>query len=296
MSTQARRPDVPPPPARRPEEPAPADTGPTPPRPTTPPRPAAPPRPVTPPAQPPADGAAPPKSPRRTFPAFPAPRPAEPPRLRDRRHTGAVDLNPRPGAGAPFAATPGAPHATRPPRGCAPYPAPRAVPRPPPSASCSASAWSPAAPRTWLTGGDSAGAADRFTAGAALWHDAPVDRLFPPTVQGKKAGPGGADRTWTRIAVAPDSGCARASTRSSPPSSNRPLRPPAPCHLHRRHPQRARHRRPPLHPRREQTMTDLRTRFRTENLDQRRDLMPRPYAAKGTPPKASATTSAPPGP
>ncbi|SCD29675.1 hypothetical protein GA0115236_10021, partial [Streptomyces sp. IgraMP-1] len=33
----------------------------------------------------------------------------------------------------------------------------------------------------------------------------------------------------------------------------------------------------------EQTMTDLRTRFRTEKLDQRRDLMPRPYAAEGTP-------------
>ncbi|SCE42074.1 hypothetical protein GA0115237_11391, partial [Streptomyces sp. ScaeMP-6W] len=43
MSTQARRPDVPPPPARRPEEPAPRATAPTPPRPTAPPRPAAPP-------------------------------------------------------------------------------------------------------------------------------------------------------------------------------------------------------------------------------------------------------------
>ena len=35
----------------------------------------------------------------------------------------------------------------------------------------------------------------------------PVDQLFPPTVEGTGAGPGGADRTWTRVAVAPDSGC-----------------------------------------------------------------------------------------
>ncbi|GGS34814.1 hypothetical protein GCM10010238_25220 [Streptomyces griseoviridis] len=49
-----------------------------------------------------------------------------------------------------------------------------------------------------------------FAAAGELWHSAPVDDLFPPTVDGRGAGPGGADRTWTRIAVAPDSGCAHA--------------------------------------------------------------------------------------
>lgn len=284
MSTQARRPDVPPPPARRPEEPAPGTTAPTPPRPTTPPRPAAPPRPATPPARPPAADAAPPKSPR-TFPAFPAPRPAEPPRLRDRRHTGAVDLDPRPGAGAPFAAAPrGQEHdeATTRLR-----PVPRSPRRTAAAAVClvlGLGLVAGGAAGTWLTGGDSAGAADRFTAGAALWHDAPVDRLFPPIVQGKKAGPGGADRTWTRIAVAPDSGCAKALD----PLLASVLEPAGCARLLRATYTDATRSEVVtvglLFTRAgEQTMTDLRTRFRTEKLDQRRDLMPRPYAAKGTP-------------
>ncbi|MER5206480.1 hypothetical protein [Streptomyces sp. NPDC002825] len=40
-----------------------------------------------------------------------------------------------------------------------------------------------------------------------LWHNAPVDALFPRTLAGPGAGPGGADRTWTRIVVAPDAPC-----------------------------------------------------------------------------------------
>lgn len=40
-----------------------------------------------------------------------------------------------------------------------------------------------------------------------LWHNAPVDALFPRTLAGPGAGPGGADRTWTRIVVAPDAAC-----------------------------------------------------------------------------------------
>ncbi|WP_258308516.1 hypothetical protein [Streptomyces sp. NWU339] len=61
---------------------------------------------------------------------------------------------------------------------------------------------------SWLAG-DSGETASRsgFTAAGSLWHSVPVDQLFPPTVQGKGAGPGDADRLWTRIAVAPDSGC-----------------------------------------------------------------------------------------
>ncbi|MFE0641815.1 hypothetical protein ACFW2Y_09450 [Streptomyces sp. NPDC058877] len=40
-----------------------------------------------------------------------------------------------------------------------------------------------------------------------LWHEAPVDTLFPRTLAGRGDGPGGADRTWTRIVVAPDAAC-----------------------------------------------------------------------------------------
>lgn len=45
---------------------------------------------------------------------------------------------------------------------------------------------------------------------ASLWHSAPVDSLLPPVLTATAAGPGGADRTWTRIAVAPDADCAAA--------------------------------------------------------------------------------------
>ncbi|MEV6122766.1 hypothetical protein AB0M23_19925 [Streptomyces sp. NPDC052077] len=62
-----------------------------------------------------------------------------------------------------------------------------------------------------LSAGNGDGAArSAFTAAGELWHSVPVDRLFPPTLAGRGAGPGGADRTWTRVAVAPDSGCAGA--------------------------------------------------------------------------------------
>lgn len=42
---------------------------------------------------------------------------------------------------------------------------------------------------------------------ASLWHSTPVDTLFPPVLDGHGAGPGGADRTWTRIAAASDAEC-----------------------------------------------------------------------------------------
>ncbi|MDX3538747.1 hypothetical protein PV721_31305 [Streptomyces sp. MB09-01] len=42
----------------------------------------------------------------------------------------------------------------------------------------------------------------------SLWRSAPVDHLLPPVVTGPAAGPGGSDRTWTRIALAPDADCA----------------------------------------------------------------------------------------
>ncbi|MFJ7588712.1 hypothetical protein ACIQZO_15285 [Streptomyces sp. NPDC097617] len=41
----------------------------------------------------------------------------------------------------------------------------------------------------------------------SLWRAAPVDSLLPPVLTGPSAGPGGANRTWTRIALAPDAEC-----------------------------------------------------------------------------------------
>ncbi|OKK15328.1 hypothetical protein AMK16_29060 [Streptomyces sp. CB00455] len=41
----------------------------------------------------------------------------------------------------------------------------------------------------------------------SLWRSAPVDSLFPPVLAAPAAGPGGSDRTWTRIALAPDADC-----------------------------------------------------------------------------------------
>ncbi|MFB9389492.1 hypothetical protein [Streptomyces coeruleoprunus] len=49
-----------------------------------------------------------------------------------------------------------------------------------------------------------------YTETPTLWHSTPVDTLFPRTLKGDGAGPGGADRIWTRVAVAPDTTCATA--------------------------------------------------------------------------------------
>ncbi|WKX73360.1 hypothetical protein [Streptomyces sp. XD-27] len=142
-----------------------------------------------------------------------------------------------------------------------------------------------AAAGSWLTDGsdDRPTVEARFAQARAVWHSVPVDGLFPPTLKGKEAGPGGADRTWTRIAVAPDSSCGGAfdpllDKALSPVGCQRLLR---------------------------ATYTDststsvttvgvlvtradpdgmraLHKRFTGEALDRRADLMPRPYAAKGT--------------
>ncbi|MFE1437700.1 hypothetical protein [Streptomyces sp. NPDC058739] len=137
---------------------------------------------------------------------------------------------------------------------------------------------------SWLVG-SSAEERERstFTAAGDLWHNVPVDRLFPAVVQGTGAGPGGADRTWIRIAVAPDSGCAEAFD----PLLRKALAPVGCERLLRA------------------TYTDatqshvttvgllftdadassmrsLDRRFDNEDLDERTDLMPRPYAAEGT--------------
>ncbi|MFF3332011.1 hypothetical protein ACFYWX_21015 [Streptomyces sp. NPDC002888] len=141
-----------------------------------------------------------------------------------------------------------------------------------------------AATGSWLVG-DSGEDGERsaYVTAGSLWHNVPVDQLFPPTVAGRGAGPGGADRTWTRIAVAPDSGC----TGAFDPLLSKTLAPVGCERLLRA------------------TYTDatqsyvttvgllftdgdttamrsLATRFEKEGLARRSDLMPRPYAAKGT--------------
>ncbi|MFF4507216.1 hypothetical protein [Streptomyces sp. NPDC001401] len=137
---------------------------------------------------------------------------------------------------------------------------------------------------SWLVGGSGdEGGQDTFAEAGSLWHSVPVDQLFPRTVQGTGAGPGGADRTWTRIAVAPDSGCKDAFD----PLLKKALAPVGCQRLLRA------------------TYTDatqsfvttvgllfteadtasmesLAKRFQSQGLGTRTDLMPRPYAAKNT--------------
>ncbi|MFH9612370.1 hypothetical protein [Streptomyces pratensis] len=62
----------------------------------------------------------------------------------------------------------------------------------------------------WLTEDSAAepGYTSAYTVGRSAWHSVPVDTLFPRTLKGDGAGPGATDRVWTRIAVANDSGCA----------------------------------------------------------------------------------------
>ncbi|MFE4929156.1 hypothetical protein [Streptomyces sp. NPDC056647] len=142
-----------------------------------------------------------------------------------------------------------------------------------------------AATGSWLTGDSAAepAARDTFAAARGLWHNVPVDTLFPRTLAGDGAGPGGADREWTRIGVAPDSGCAD----TLDPLLLGTLRPVGCVRVLRA------------------TYVDatstsvttvglvftqadalametLRARFRDENLAERADLMPRTFPVKGT--------------
>ncbi|WP_405901503.1 hypothetical protein [Streptomyces sp. NBC_00727] len=143
-----------------------------------------------------------------------------------------------------------------------------------------------AAAGSWLIGGsdDDPAARSAYTVGREAWHSVPVDTLFPRTLKGDGAGPGGADRVWTRLAVAPDSGCATALD----PLLAKTLRTVGCAHVLRA------------------TYTDatasnlttvglvfteadpaamraLSARFADEHLDRRTDLLPRTYPVKGTP-------------
>ncbi|WP_369239234.1 hypothetical protein AB5J56_36315 [Streptomyces sp. R21] len=138
---------------------------------------------------------------------------------------------------------------------------------------------------SWLTGdgADEPGSRGAFAAAGDLWHSVPVDRLFPPTVQGDGAGPGGADRTWTRVAVAPDSDCKDAFD----PLLRKALAPVGCLRLLRATYTDATRSHVTtvglLFTKADAVaMTSLKSRFKTEGLDRRTDLMPRPYAAKDT--------------
>ncbi|WP_240649090.1 hypothetical protein [Streptomyces sp. Z26] len=137
----------------------------------------------------------------------------------------------------------------------------------------------------WFTddAGAETGAAAEYDASRQLWHTVPVDTLFPRTVRGEGAGPGGADRTWTRVAVAPDSDCANAFDASlahalAPVGCQRLVR--------------ATYADETsssvttvgivFTEADEEGMGTLRERFAEEKLGDRPDLMPRAYPARGT--------------
>ncbi|TGZ19110.1 hypothetical protein DV517_40830 [Streptomyces sp. S816] len=137
---------------------------------------------------------------------------------------------------------------------------------------------------SWIAEDHEDSAARGFAAAVPVWHSVPVDTLFPPVVQGAGDGPGGADRTWTRIAVAPDGGCAdafdpllwkvladagcRRLLRATYTDATQSYVTTVGLLFTKADPA---------------GMSALATRFRTQHLAERPDLVPRPYAARNTP-------------
>lgn len=231
-----------------------------PPRPSTPPRPAAPPRPATPPTARPM-----------------GPPPAAPPAFGTAHDGGGI-------AGPPTVRLRPVTDRDEPPGGPAAH---RPVPRTVAAVAClvlGVGLLGGAAAGT-LLGDDTAGAAAvvRFDHARELWHTLPVDTLFPRTLTGENAGPGGADRKWIRIGVAPDSGCKDAfdpmlAKALSPVGCDRLLRATYADETStsvttvgivftETGPQ---------------AMRDLHERFEKHHLGERSDLMPRPFAPRGT--------------
>ncbi|MEU9123702.1 hypothetical protein AB0C96_28225 [Streptomyces sp. NPDC048506] len=144
-----------------------------------------------------------------------------------------------------------------------------------------------AAAGSWLTDDSDDGPPSpevAFHKGRDAWHNTPVDTLFPRVVEGLGVGPGGADRTWTRIAVAPDGDCAGAYD----PELGRVLARAGCVRLLRATYTDATH--TSLITVGAQTakadqsgMLALNTHFSTKSLGDRTDQMPLPYAPKGTP-------------
>lgn len=142
-----------------------------------------------------------------------------------------------------------------------------------------------AAAGSWLSDDAEARPADTvdFERARAGWHDVPVDRIFPPTLRRDGAGPGGADRRWTRVAVAPARDCAGAfddllARALAPVGCERLLRASytdaTSSHVTTVG---------VLVTRADAAgMDHLRKRFDKEGLADRKDLLPRPYAPSGT--------------
>ncbi|MFD9816616.1 hypothetical protein [Streptomyces sp. NPDC059080] len=139
---------------------------------------------------------------------------------------------------------------------------------------------------SWLTeGADTRTAAQvAYDNGRDAWHNAPVDALFPPVVDGIGAGPGGSDRRWTRVAVAPDRACRNAEN----PSLAKALAP-AGCvrQLRATYLDATRTDLVTVGVRTvkadQDTLKALRHRFAAKGLADDADLMPRTYAPEGTP-------------
>ncbi|WP_367040137.1 hypothetical protein [Streptomyces sp. Je 1-332] len=216
------------------------------------------------------------------------PKPMSPRTAAARRAVGAVDLTPGPGAGRPFVsfARPALyDDSTTRLRPIRTWVQPRVTA----AAACvvlGLGLIGGAATGSWLTGGSEGTATTRNTYAVAgeLWHSVPVDQLFPAAIKGDGAGPGGADRTWTRVAVAPDSHCKSAFD----PLLRKALAPAGCLRLLRATYTDATRSHVTtvglLFTKADaDAMSSLRNRFTEEGLDRRPDLMPRPYAAKGTP-------------
>ncbi|MGW1838698.1 hypothetical protein [Streptomyces sp. NPDC002067] len=139
---------------------------------------------------------------------------------------------------------------------------------------------------SWLTeGADTRTAAQiAYDNGRDAWHNASVDALFPPVVDGLGAGPGGSDRRWTRVAVAPDSSCRGAEN----PELTKALAP-AGCvrQLRATYLDATRTDLITVGVRTakadQDTMKALRHRFAARSRTGDADLMPRTYAPEGTP-------------
>ncbi|MFF4739174.1 hypothetical protein ACFY2W_25280 [Streptomyces sp. NPDC001262] len=138
---------------------------------------------------------------------------------------------------------------------------------------------------SWLVDGpDAPSAAEAaYAHGATRWQEEPVDRLFPPAIHSDAAGPGGAARDWTRLGVAPDGGC----TDAFDPLLARALAPAGCRRLLRATYADATSTRVTtvgllITDTGRAGMRALNHRFSDEHLDERTDLMPRPYAPAGT--------------
>ncbi|MFJ6699599.1 hypothetical protein ACIQM4_26490 [Streptomyces sp. NPDC091272] len=142
-----------------------------------------------------------------------------------------------------------------------------------------------AAAGSWLAGDDTRTptASSRFGEGRTAWRSIPVDTLFPRTLKGSGAGPGGADRAWTRVAVAPDGDCANALD----PLLLKALGPVGCARLLRATYTDATTSSVTtvgmVFTQADETATNaLRARFTRERLAERTDLMPRTYPVPGT--------------